>query len=778
VIIPTIRSTLIAVTFLVLAARAEAQTALRVSVSADSAASTDALVTLVQLSDTTIRHSLLTDTAGVAWFRNFAAARYRLIVERAGYATTVRDVRIAAGSTTRVDVELHHAAYDLPGLSVATDRRRARFQESAGASASELSQKDLKLLPALGESDVLRAVDVLPGVVSTSDFSSAFNVRGGGADQNLILLDGLPIYNPFHLGGLFSVFNADMVNRAELLSGGFPAQYGGRVSSVLNVESQAEGTEADSAGLDVQGGVSLLATRVALGVKLPRDVVQRAGLASGRARLSMRRSYFDQILKPVFDFPYHLTDIQLFAEGISPGGGRITLTGYTGRDVLNLAGLDSFPLAVRWNWGNDVIGSTWTVPLAGGRRVETRLGYSRFATDLTFPDFGDTEISSRIQQALFRTALSGSWRASQWSAGVSTDWLSYRNVLQSGGTTFGQGADRGWMLGAFAQQALRKAEWLVETGVRVDSWQPHSGFGRAVVQPRLAVKHFIGAEQSVAVKAAVGRYAQFAQSLRDEELPLGIDAWVLSGERAPAVVSDQVQTGIEAFLRGKWYTSLEGYYRVFNGVVSNNPGEDPDDPVDDLLRGTGVSYGADIQVRRDAGRVRPMLAMSWLKATREFDDINVDPKNPPKTSYPPIFDRRLDVDLVLQVMLPREWQMGVRWNLGTGLPYTRPVGSYSVYDYSLLTSRYSTSGSSDTSSAVLLGARNGERYPVYHRLDASLHKSFAKSWGTITPSIDILNIYNRKNVLFYFFDYTTSPATRAGVSMFPFLPTVGMEIHF
>jgi len=543
------------------------------------------------------------------------------------------------------------------------------------------------------------------------------------------------------------------------------------------VESQARGA-GDGTGLDIQGGVSLLATRVAAGVDLPKPLLDGTGLTSGRARLSVRRSYFDQLLKPAFDFPYHLTDVQLFSEAVSSNGTRVRLTGYSGRDVLDLAGVDSFPLKVRWQWGNDVIGGTITTPVGGGRVLETRAGYTRFQTDIRFPEFGDTEFSGRIDQALLRAELSGRRSSVAWRTGASVDWLSYDNLAQSGGAVFDQSNDSGWMLSTFAQQSLRTGALLVETGLRVDAWLPKSSGALASLQPRLALKYFVGDSENIAFKLAAGRYAQFAHSIRDEELPLGIDIWVLSGDGAPVTVSDQVQGGIEAYLPKQWYAQVEGYYRLFDGVAANNTAEDPNDLRDDLLRGTGLSYGADVQVRRDGGRVRPMLAVSWLKATREFDDVGVDPNDPPKLRYAPIFDRRLDVDLVVLAMLPRDWMLSFRWNVGTGLPYTRPVGSHVVYDYSVLRSRLSGPARGDTAIAVVLGERNAERYSVYHRLDAGVRRTFTKRWGTLTPSFDLLNVYDKRNVLFYSFEYDQSPATRSGVSMFPLLPTIGVEVRF
>jgi hypothetical protein len=171
--------------------------------------------------------------------------------------------------------------------------------------------------------------------------------------------------------------------------------------------------------------------------------------------------------------------------------------------------------------------------------------------------------------------------------------------------------------------------------------------------------------------------------------------------------------------------------------------------------------------------------VSWLKATRTFPDptLGIDPA--PLVRIPPIFDRRLDVELVLQADAGAGWELGLRWNLGTGLPYTRALAGYRLYNFELSDDgRRSTDDDLDEASGVVLGARNTARYPTYHRLDVSARRTFLRGWGSFTPYLDILNVYNRKNPLFYFFEYDRTPPQRSGVSMFPLLPTVGVEIRF
>lgn len=718
----------------------------------------------------------LADTAGAFALPGIEPGPYVLRVDALGYRPWSGEVAVGPG-VTRVEVTLEAAAVSVDGIRVRARRERARFEEEAGATVVELAGSDLRRLPGLAESDVLRGVEVLPGVISTSDFSASFNVRGGGADQNLILLDGVPIYNPFHLGGVFSVFNADMVERAELMAGGFPARYGGRVSSVLDIRSEAGGGEPR-----VDAGVSVLATRVAAAGGLPESAARWLGFERVHGRVSVRRSYFDVLLSPFFEFPYHLTDLQAVVEGWTGTGGW-TLTAYTGEDVLDLRESEDFPLPLRLDWGNDVVGARWAGRL-GAAEVEARASGSAFGTSLRFPDFEDTRLESGISE--LRTGVDVALPLGRAEVGVGGEAarIGYDNLFASGGTVFGQGRDHGWLTAGYLQLKLEPGDWLVELGARVDGWSPSSAPARVEPSPRLAVKRFFGAGD-LALKLAAGRYTQALHSLRDEELPLGIDVWITAGDRAPVLVSDQIQLGLERFTDG-WHASVEAYYRTFDGVVATNPADDPNDPRDDLLVGTGESWGTDLMIRRDPApdrRVDGWVTLSWLQARRTFPDgLSPEPRT---VTYPPVYDRRVDLDLVLRYPLPGGVEGGLRFNFGSGLPYTRPVGSYMVYDYRLGAralvpgSGESDDGEEERATAVVLGDRNAERYPAYHRLDLGFRRPIRRSWGTYTPFLDLLNVYNRRdNVLFYFYDYAADPPVRTGISMLPILPTVGVEVRF
>lgn len=722
-----------------------------------------------------------TDSVGAFAVQGLAAGRYTVRVQRLGFAELSRLVTVRAGETTRVELVLQQAPVALEGVRVEAERsrERIRFEEEAGVTARELSSEELKLVPGVAEADPLRAVEVLPGVVSTSDFSSTFHVRGGSQDQNLILLDGVPIVSPFHLGGLFSVFNADMVERVELQSGGFPARYGGRVSSVLEVTA-----DPGPGHLAVDGGVSLLAARVSVAGGASAGVRDALGLSSLRWRVSGRRSYFDQILRPFFDFPYHLADLQGVLDAGLGGRDHLRVTAYTGADVLDLTRLDDedFPLRLDWDWGNDAVGLSWERDLARGT-WSTSAAWTRFATGLVFPDFDDTEFRSALTQG--RVATDVEMEALPWlelGGGIQLEHLGYDNLARTGGTDFSRGRGTGDLVGGYLQANWGwPGRWLMETGLRLDHWSPDRAETVAEAQPRLAAKWFFG-DADWAVKASVGRYAQFMHSMRDEELPLGLDVWILAGARAPHVVSDQYQVGVETYAVEDWTFALEAYLRRFDGVVSVNGGDDPNTELDDVLRGRGTSWGADLLVRRSGHDVSGWLALSFLKATRTFPDPLAPDPLPPEVTYAPIFDRRLDVDLVLRFPFPGGWEAGTRLNVGTGVPYTRPIASYAAYQPRFLRGggRFSWTGEEDDQGgyAVLLGDRNGSRYPTYHRLDLTLRRTFEYGWGVLTPHLDLLNLYNRRNVLFYFYELDEHPPRRAGVSMFPLLPTLGVEVRF
>lgn len=749
----------------------------------------DATVRLVLATDTARRHITGTDRLGYFAFHDLTPGRYTLSVARIGYALHEQGVDMVPGSDLHMEVALTEQAVELAGVLAEgrRSRQRERYERSGGVTVQEMNRQELKAIPGVAEPDPMKSVEVLPGVTRVSDFTAAFNVRGGSADQNLILLDGMPIFNPFHALGLFSVFNGDMVQRAELHSGGFPAEYGGRTSSVLKVESDLGDGE-----LGVDAGVSLIASRAAVKGGLSADLQQRLGLAGARWRVSGRRSYLDVLTRPFLNapFPYHLNDLQGAFEAWTRKGDRVRITGYSGRDVIDIGDLavlggdgydeplDGSIFNTEWRWGNDAAGASWTRPLPDGGAVDLHGSLSRFNSNFEFDEFRDIYVTTRISRAALggdlerRPASRLSWK-SGWVVGR----LKHHNIMEGWvPEVFPSGQEDGVEAGVYSQVSWNpNSRWLLEGGLRLDHWRPGDAPATTVVSPRFALKRFLG-DGSWAVRTAAGRYSQFILSVRDEKLPISPDWWMLSGGMAPVLVSEQFQGGFEGFagMNDAWFFSLEGYYRRFDGLAAQDWADDPDDPTDDLMSGEGRSYGADLMIRRDLGEITGWLSVSFLKAEHAFRDTGSGLDPAPLIRYAPVFDRRLDIDLVLRRNLRWGVETGLRWNFGTGLPYTRQLGHFSIYRTQmvdlLVDPTYAT--------GLVHGPRNGERYPVQHRLDVTFRRTWEKGWGRITPYVNVINAYNRKNVLFYSFNYRPEIPVRNGVSMLPILPTIGVEVSF
>jgi hypothetical protein len=533
--------------------------------------------------------------------------------------------------------------------------------------------------------------------------------------------------------------------------------------------------------------VSLLASRVLIRSTLPDAIGRSLGGNGGSWFVSGRRSYFDQLLRPIAVFPYHLYDLQTHLMLETRGDGRLSLTGYRGRDVLDLSDFqapgadESSILRLRWNWGNSVLGLRWEQPLGRGWLSDSRVGYTTFDETLGFVDFGDVRFSSGIGQTMGRTDLSRDLSPTlSVRMGGALDRIEYENRGEAGGTTFFAAADDGTLAGVYSQLRWRPGPWIIEPGLRLDSWSSGDAT-HTLLSPRFAAKRFLGADRETAVKLAIGRYTQFLHSLRNEEFPVSNDTWIGADGNVPPVVSDQLQIGIERYWGDVWSVSFEAYHRDFRGVTEFNIADDPNDPADDLLSGTGRSHGIDVLLRRTTGRLNGWVALSYLRATRTLPNPLADGWDdlPPEVTFAPIFDRRFDLDVVGQYELPRAIDLGVRWTFGSPLPYTRPVGQYVGWRYNTLRGRFEPLSSGEGPPLyVILGERNEERYPPYHRLDVTVRRTFERGWGSWTPYLQVLNVYNRRNVLFYFYNYDRLPPTRSGLSMFPVLPALGVEVAF
>ena len=747
----------------------------------------DATAILRPASDSTNQRVALTDGLGFFAFHDLAAGDYVLTVGRIGYGAHNQQVTVTPGGVVEVGVALAEQAVPVEGIQVdgLSNRNRMRFGESAAGLPMEMDRARVRSMPGAVEADPVRTVDALPGVTRVSEIGASFNVRGGSADQNLVLLDGVPIFNPFHMLGIFSVFNADMVKRTELRSGGFAPEYGGRASSVLLVES-----DLGDGKFGVDAGLSLLTSRLSVSGGLPEEVRDGFGLASARWRISGRRSYADILANPVLranleaDFPYYLRDRQFGFEAWTRGGSRLGITYYSGTDAFNLTAFERLEHSdradeelhsdqdVTWGWGNRALGFSWTRPSSNGGSLDIHGSYSRFEGDFNLSEFASPVLETAIRRFSLGADLERRPTATlRWKSGLALEYLRTSDYSTGGlESLVRSGRSSGLGTSAYSQVNWSpNRQWLMEGGLRLDHWRD---LGTST-SPRIAVKRFLG-DGRWAVRVAAGRYVQFLQSVRDESLPIALDSWVLAGDGASPVVSRQFQGGVEGFFGAddEWFASAVGYHRAYEGLAARNWADDPGVRSDDYLSGNGRSYGTEFLLRRQRGATTGWLSVSLLKATRKFPETagGLDPS--PVIEYPPAFDRRMEVDLVVQRRLPWGVDGGLRWSLGTGLPHTR-YASFSVSSRRILDLQPGS-----RKRVVWLGPRNGDRFPAHHRLDVSLRKVIRKRWGVVTPYLNVLNVYNRKNVVLYEYSEYLGQPGRRGLSLVPILPTFGVEVSF
>ena len=717
--------------------------------------------------------SVDTDESGT--FRIFDLPREPLTVrfERMGLQPAERTVGAYEGDAL-LDVVLADTMFIVRPLVVEVRRPPPPDQTGRGATSRELTQDQVRRLPGLAEADPIRAVGTLPGVISANDVSAGFNVRGGESDQNAILLDGFPLFSPFHLGGMFSVFNPDLVERVEVSTGGFPAEFGGRASSLVRIQS-----DPGPGSFQADGGISLLAVRLAVAGGWHPRADERSLFESTHWRVAARRSYADQILRPVTEFPYHMEDLQAVVVARRPSGSRWTTSAYMGRDVLNMGGIqrEDFPLRLYTSWMNQMVGTRWDGGIGEGGLVQVYGGLTRFSSSLRFIDFDDTSSGGWMDQWRFGGSVSHPVTP-EWTlkAGGSVDHYRWEHQSDMGGTRFTGGRGEGWAPALFVQADGQGGRgWRLEPGLRLEGWVGDDERLVLVPAPRLTIHRLFG-DGGEGLRLSAGRYVQVVHSLRDADLPLAIDLWVAPGEGVPHTISDQVQIGYIRPFGGGWTASGDLFHRSFQGLVDRNRNADPNQPADLHLIGSGQGYGADFLLERQGPGIEGALALTWMKADRSFPDDG--PLGGARTfvDLPADFDRRLDADLVLRFPALWGWESGARWHVGSGTPYTLPEGGYGLF-----APRQGEGGTfrwQPTESAVILGPRNQDRFPWYHRLDLSARRTFIMEWGELTPHLDILNVYNQRNVLFYYADYSGAVPTRSGFTMLPFLPTIGAEVRF
>lgn len=679
--------------------------------------------------------------------------RQTLKASYVGYEDWQGEVAVPAFQTVTVDILLKPARVQVGEVKVTAER--ARFEREVEVSAVRLDTRQILSIPRVGgEVDLFRTVQLLPGVVTTSDFSNRLYIRGGSPDQNLVLLDGITVYNPSHLFGLFSPFIPEAVSDVTLLAGGFPAKYGTRLSSVLDVTTK----EGNSKRLTGDASASVIAAKAQVEGPIP----------NGSFLVAARRTYLPDVLLDIFGVEgvgYHFYDVIGKANYDISHDTKLTLAALAAEDALTFRDpTNPEALDARLDWGNRGVSlranSVITPILYGEVMLALSDFYSNFGVNFIQAD--TAEFATGLTDVTLKADLTWFW-ADRHEADLGFDGRWSRVNVSFGFDTVGFArADSLWPLGVYVDEKWEaiKDRLFVKPGLRLAYYTKGSRFS---LEPRLGVKYRV--EENTTLNAAFGRFTQPMVTLNSTDAVLSIyDVWAPVQAHQALPEAWHGIAGVERWLRRDAMAQVEVYYKDYRNLLETRYGDFFTQP-DSLLAAQGHSFGADLMLRKTEGRVNGWLSYSFAYARRSIAG----------EGYFPHYDRRHNANLVLS--FPRVFwdvDLSARWAVGTGLPYSGVIGFYRRYQ-----ERPGQPPAEEPSWGSIYGPRDAFRYPLYHRLDIGATRGWDLRWGRIEVFLDVTNVYYSKNVLLYYYDFSeTGLPERKRISQLPILPTLGVKVKF
>jgi hypothetical protein len=671
--------------------------------------------------------------------------RYEVVFSAIGYRTEVREVTVGLSGDIQLDVTIQPEAILLKAMEVTADRERRELDIKPGQIAVQTPQ--LRTIPQIAEPDLFRSIQMLPGVATLSDFSAGLYIRGGSPDQNLILLDGIDVYNPNHLFGFFSTFNTDAVKSVELLKGGYPSMYGGRLSSVLNVYNK-EGNRDRFHGV---ARVSLLSASTTL----------EGPWEHGSWMISGRRTYLELAEKIAdFNLPYYFYDGHAKINFDIDRKNQASISFYAGQDRLDLKQDGS---SIKLDWGNRTFSAQWTHLFSSRLFSHFLFAGSRFESD-SGASFEDMELGIRndITDLAFKASLtySPSTRHSM-DIGLEAKRLHFNLNYHIVDSDYLNGF-RGNYASVFLQDNFKMTNLtLLQSGLRFDYYSD-GGYFR--FDPRISLKHLWTDRLNTTL--SYGRFHQFLNLVQQGGMSFA-DMWfpvdrTFDPGRADHYIigleyDDKTRFSVQAEVYLKRYLNL-AEYRVYRGADETLRNQTA---AQNFLKGKGDAYGADIYVRNRFGRLEGWVGYSLCWTTKTVLGYNFG------NEYYPNYDRRHTLTVIQDFRLGRKWRLNAAFKLGTGQPYTEATARYAAM-----------SPSGAIQYKVLDGEKNFYRLPAYHRLDIGLFYETELFRLPAEIYLQAVNVYDHKNVWFREYDTFKNPAEVEDITMIPFVPTFGMSVQF
>ncbi len=665
-----------------------------------------------------------------------------------------------------------------------------------------IGSEQLKKLPViLGEVDPLKTITLLPGIKSGGEASSGIYVRGGGPDQNLVLLDGIPVYNPNHLFGFFSIFNGDAVKNVEVIKGGIPVEYGGRLSSVITIDTR-DGNKDSLKGI---GGLGLISSRLSL----------EGPLIKGRSSfiVSGRRTYIDQLAKAaapkkVGGNGYYFYDINAKVGYTLNKNNQLQFTFYTGTDKFAYdKPFDGRSRMFNTFWGNTLAGFTWKQQISSKLQQQTTAVYDKFALDSRL---GFNTISFIFTSGLEDRQLKSDWQLAgnnwlkiKWGAQYS--WHQF--TPGAGNVTSGVQEFKSKVTSQFAQEAAAyfSTDINITTKLNIISGIRYSYFnqtgpttrvlygsdgiptgttevflkGQSIAQyhypePRISLLYKLPGNSSI--KVSYTRTIQYLHLATTSSATFPSDLWIPSSKLVKPAIAEQYAGGyFKNFENNGYECSAEAYFKTMNHQIEFKPGAQlllNQNLEGEMIFGSGKAYGIELFFQKKRGKLTGWIGYTLSRTERTFDKLNSG------KPYIYRYDRVHDLSIVANYTLSKKWEASAVFVYGTGNALTFPTGRYT---YNL--------GYDNGEGAVIFtninqyNKINDYRLPAYHRLDISFtytpkpgrKKRFKSSWN-----FGIYNVYNRYNPYFIYLDANEDTRTIQGkeVYLFPIVPAVTWNFSF
>jgi TonB dependent receptor/CarboxypepD_reg-like domain/TonB-dependent Receptor Plug Domain len=725
---------------------------------------------------------------------------YSITLDTGNYTISVSHVSYL-GKSIVVDLK-NNLAYNFEVVSksaaigevVIYSKRRDANVKNAQMGKIDLSMNQIRSIPAfMGEIDLLKALQLLPGVQSAGEGNAGFYVRGGGPDQNLIMLDDAVVYNTGHLFGFFSVFNSDAIKNVSLIKGGMPAQYGGRLSSVVDVVMK----DGNINKTQMDGGIGIIASRFSIQGPLVKNKASYI--------ISARRTYIDALTKPfikktsnAYGSGYFFYDLNAKINYRFSEKDRLYLSGYFGRDVFDFNNAKrSFKTNIPW--GNSTATMRWNhvfnrrlfantsliyndykfkfaaqqetfqISLSSGIRdvtIKSDFDYYplpnhklKFGGLFTYHKFVPNVVSGRQDSVIFQPNNEQSKYAAEAAVYLQDDW----EIGEKWKINYGLRFSSFTQTGPFTRYTRDANQNPIDSTSykRLEPIKTYGGF-----EPRVTLRYAIDDETSI--KAAVTRNLQYIHLVSNSGTTLPTDLWVPSTYVVKPQQSWLYAAGLfKNFADNKYETSLEVYYKDMQNQVDYKEGYTPglNDPENDFVFGKGWSYGSELLINKLKGRLTGWVGYTLSWTWRKFKDLNDGERFPVK------YDRRHDLSVVGNYDINKKWKFGAVFVYGTGNAITLPERFYVING--VLTQEYSK--------------LNQYRQKAYHRLDFSAtYTPVPKKKRKVTGYwvFSIYNVYSRLNPYFIYFDQTGTPVNgdvkveARQVSLFPILPAVTWNFKF